>query len=528
MKERSPEVDRRTVLRGGLVTTGGAAVALLAGGGSASARPVPSPALLRPGRPRLTHGVQSGDVTAREGVVWARSDRPARMLVEVSRRPDFRNARTVRGPVLTPDTDLTGKTLLRGLPSGEELHYRVRLAGLDRHRDVSEPVTGRLRTAPGDHPRNRRDIRFVWSADLAGQGWGINPDLGGYRIFKAMGATDPDFFLCSGDLVYSDGPLSETVKLPDGRTWRNIVTPEKSAVAQTVAEFRGQFRYNLEDANLRAFNAHVPMLYQWDDHETVNNWYPGEILDLPEYTEKRVDVLAARARRAMFEYTPVRAARSGRLYRRIPYGPLLDVFMLDMRSYKNANDANTSPTERHGLLGAEQAAWLKRELRRSKATWKVMAADLPIGLIVPDGTAQEGTAQGDDGAPLGREREIADLLSYAKRHRVRNMVWLTADVHYTAAHYYDPSKAAFSDFDPFWEFVSGPLNAGGFGPNELDGTFGPQLRFVQAPPQANTSPADGYQFFGDVEIDAHTATLTVSLRDLDGKALHTQALVPRR
>ncbi|TDB82019.1 alkaline phosphatase [Actinomadura sp. KC216] len=524
-------MDRRSVLRGGLATTGGAAIALLSGG-SVSAGAAPragtraAPALLRGGRPRLTHGVQSGDVTAREGVVWARSDRPARMLVEVSRRPDFRQARTVRGPVLTPETDLTGKALLRGLPDGEELHYRVRLADLDRAGLTSEPVTGRFRTAP--HHR-RRDVRFVWSGDLAGQGWGINPDLGGFRIFRAMGAVDPDFFLCSGDLVYADGPLAETVPLPDGRTWRNIVTPEKSAVAQTLPEYRGQFRYNLLDANLRAFNARVPMIYQWDDHETVNNWYPGEILDLPQYTEKRVDVLAARARRAAFEYTPMRSSRTGRIHRRISYGPLLDVFVLDMRTYKSPNDANTSPTQENALLGAEQSAWLRRELRRSTATWKVMAADLPIGLIVPDGSAaQEGVAQGDDGAPLGREREIADLLSYARRHRVRNMVWLTADVHYTAAHFYDPSKAGFSDFDPFWEFVSGPLNAGAFGPNKLEGTFGPQLRFAQAPPRANTSPADGYQFFGNVEIDAHTETLTVHLRDLDGKAVYSQTLTPRR
>ncbi|WP_243726148.1 alkaline phosphatase D family protein [Actinomadura rubrisoli] len=505
-------MDRRSVLRGGLAVGGGAALTLLGG--------APASGLVRSGRPRLTHGVQSGDVTAHEAVVWARADRPSRMLVELSRRPDFRAARTVRGPVLTPGTDLTGKTFLHGLPPGEELHYRVRLTDLD-HRLASEPLTGRLRTAP----RTRQDIRFVWSGDLAGQGWGINPEFGGYRIFRAMGAVDPDFFLCSGDLVYSDGPLAETVKLPDGRTWRNIVTPEKSKVAQTLPEYRGQFRYNLQDANLQAFNARVPMLYQWDDHETVNNWYPGEILDLPQYTEKRVDVLASRARRAMLEYTPV---RGGRIYRKVSYGPLLDVFVLDMRTYKSPNDAGTSPTQRDGLLGAEQTAWLKRELRRSKATWKVIANDLPLGLIVPDGTAQESAAQGDNGAPLGREREIADLLSHARRHHVRNMVWLTADVHYTAAHYYDPSKAAFSDFDPFWEFVSGPLNAGAFGPNTLDGTFGPQLKFVQAPPHANTSPLEGSQFFGEVDIDAHSSTLTVRLRNLDGAVLYTKALTPTR
>ncbi|WP_227023217.1 alkaline phosphatase D family protein [Actinomadura rubrobrunea] len=515
--ERRMVLDRRTVLRGGLLTGGGAALGLLCGGGTAAAA---APALLR-ARPRLTHGVQSGDVTAHEAVVWARSDRPARMIVEIGRRPDLRDARTVRGPLLTPRTDLTGKTLLRGLPSGEQLHYRVRLADPDRHGLLSEPVVGRLRTAP----RARADISFVWSGDLAGQGWGINPDFGGYRIFNAMAAADPDFFLCSGDYVYADGLLAETVPLPDGRTWRNVVTPEKTKVAETLAEFRGQFRYNLEDAALRAFNARVPMIYQWDDHEVANNWYPGEILDLPQYTEKRVDVLAARARRAALEYMPV---RGDRVYRKLSYGPLLDVFVLDMRSHRDRNGPGTSPAQRAGILGAEQVAWLKRELRASRAVWKVIASDMPLGLVIPDGDAIEGVAQGDGRAPLGREREIADLLSYAKRHRVRNMVWLTADVHYTAAHYYDPGKASFTDFDPFWEFVSGPLNAGGFGPNALDGTFGPQVKFQKTPPRANTSPAEGYQFFGQVEIDGRSAALTVHLRDLDGASLYSVNLNPRR
>ncbi|QFG21730.1 alkaline phosphatase [Actinomadura sp. WMMB 499] len=517
--------DRRTFLRGGLAAGAGAAMGTLLGGGTAQAGPA-SPALLR-GRPRLTHGVQSGDVTAHDAVVWARSDRPARMLVEVSSRPDFRHARWIPGPRLTPATDLTGKAFLRGLPAGRELHYRVVLADLDRRSAVSEPVTGRLRTAP----RDRSDIRFVWSGDLAGQGWGINTGIGGYRIFNAMSELDPDFFLCSGDLVYADGPLQETVDLPDGRTWRNLVTPEKTKVAETLPEYRGQFRYNLEDAAMRAFNAHVPMIYQWDDHEVTNNWYPGEILDLPQYTEKRVDVLAARARRAMFEYTPtaVRSHKHGRLYRRISYGPLMDVFVLDMRTHKDANGTNDSPTAAEGVLGAEQLAWLKRELRRSRATWKVIAADLPIGLIVPDGSAaQEGIAQGDGGAPLGREREIADLLSYAKRKGVRNMVWLTADVHYTAAHHYDPSNAAFQDFDPFWEFVAGPLNAGGFGPNTLEGTFGPRLDFSRAPQNANSSPDEGFQHFGEVALDGESGELTVRLRDIDGSVHYKRTLTPRR
>lgn len=105
---------------------------------------------------------------------------------------------------------------------------------------------------------------------------------------------------------------------------------------------------------------------------------------------------------------------------------------------------------------------------------------------------------------------------------------LDMDVHYTAAHHSSPDRAAYQDFDPFWEFVSGPLNAGAFGPNALDTTFGPRAEFVAAPPRANTSPAEGFQFFGEVEIDGDTAALTVTRHDVEGGALFTKTLLPHR
>jgi len=138
-------------------------------------------------------------------------------------------------------------------------------------------------------------------------------------------------------------------------------------------------------------------------------------------------------------------------------------------------------------------------------------------------------AQGD-GPARGRELEIADLLSFIKRSGVRNTVWLTADVHYTAAHYYDPSLAQFQDFEPFWEFVSGPIHAGTFGPNALDNTFGPQLKFIKAPTKEqgqNLSPALGLQFFGHVAIDGPSGVMTVTLKDWDDRALWSTRLDPR-
>jgi alkaline phosphatase D len=139
-------------------------------------------------------------------------------------------------------------------------------------------------------------------------------------------------------------------------------------------------------------------------------------------------------------------------------------------------------------------------------------------------------ANGERGAPLGRELEIDSLLQHLKRQRVRNVLWVTADVHYCAAHHYDPSRARFAEFDPFWEFVAGPLHAGTFGPGELDDTFGPAVRFVGIPPgmKPNRPPSAGLQFFGTLRVAGRSRVMTVRLHDLSGKAIFSLELPPRR
>ena len=140
-------------------------------------------------------------------------------------------------------------------------------------------------------------------------------------------------------------------------------------------------------------------------------------------------------------------------------------------------------------------------------------------------TQFENLANGD-GPALGRELEIAELLAFAKQEKITNMVWFTADVHYCAAHYYDPNKAEFKNFDPFWEFISGPLNASSFGPQQFDNTFGPQLVFQKASPNSYLSPLSGLQFFGQVDIDSESLKMTVTLKDVRGDSLFTQIINP--
>ena len=154
---------------------------------------------------------------------------------------------------------------------------------------------------------------------------------------------------------------------------------------------------------------------------------------------------------------------------------------------------------------------------------------MPIGLVVPDGeTLFEGIANRDDGPAKGREHDIAEILRFIRAAGVSNTVWLTADVHYTAAHHYSPERAQFQDFEPFWEFVSGPLHAGTFGPGALDMTFGPEVRFVKAPSegQANLPPSAGLQFFGIVDIEGETGQMNVRLMDRADTELWSTTLDP--
>jgi alkaline phosphatase D len=446
----------------------------------------------------------------------------------------------LRGSAATEGTDFTARIDADHLPAGTR--FAVSMHFEDAEGNAGETAQGSFSTAPNTglliSGRQSRGQSFVWTGDTAGQGWGINPDIGGMRGYAAMNATAPDFFIHSGDTIYSDGPIAAQVTEPDGQTWRNLVTEEVSKVAETLNEYRGRHRYNLMDQNVRALYAGVPVIAQWDDHETHNNWYPGQILTDSRYTERRVDVLAARGRQAWQEYQPISGlgGRSNgttgfepaRIYRKISRGPQLDIFCLDMRSFKDPN-TDGKETQLMHILGQEQADWLIKEVSRSRATWKVIANDLPLGVIVPDGPVnQESLSNRDAGAPLGKELEIAGVLSAFKRNRVKNVVWLTADVHYCAAHHYTPERAAFTDFDPFWEFVAGPINAGSFGPNTLDGTFGPEQVFFKAGAYANESPRSGEsQYFGHVDL-GEDDVFTVSLRNANGTVLWSKGLQPER
>jgi len=204
--------------------------------------------------------------------------------------------------------------------------------------------------------------------------------------------------------------------------------------------------------------------------------------------------------------------------------------VLDTRSHRGPNSAGRDKTYGPGAswLGPVQRDWLKQGLSRSRAAWKIVACDMPLGIASADGKEAWDNACNGNGEAMGRELEIADVLAHLQHEGVRDVAWVTADLHYAAATRYEPSRAQFKDFDPFWEFLAGPLHAGTFNPNALDDTFGPRCERVSLSERiaGANPPSDGMQWYGIVEIDAKSRALTVAFHDGHGREVHRMTVEP--
>ena len=385
---------------------------------------------------------------------------------------------------------------------------------------TSEPQIGRFRTAPNE----RRSVSFVWSGDTAGQGWGIDEARGGMRTYSTMLRNRPDFFIHSGDHIYADCPIRAEQKLPNGELWRNIATEDKSDVARTLAEFRGNYKYNLLDRNVLAFNADVPMFAQWDDHEVTNDWCPGEPPRRGAYRDTSILQLTARGARAFHEFMPMREtqAEAGRVYRRISYGPLLDVFMLDMRTYRQPNS-----TRRRA----------RRHSRRDAARLAQARAD-----------ALAGHLEGDRRRPADRrgERRRRGARRRARRRAANARSPICSRSSSTRACATRCGSPPTCTTPPRTTTIptarcsrtssrSGSSSPGRCMPapgtrsrSTTRSARAPSIRRAAAQDQPdNLAPCFGLQFFGHVEIDGETEVMTVTLKDVADQDLWSVKIEPQ-
>ena len=427
----------------------------------------------------LEHGVTVGDVTHNQAVLWARAADEGFVHFEIK-------GRSVETVLARAADDFTAKALFKNLKPNKKYRYRVWASQTAQSKRPRQVLSGRFVTAP--LPDDKVPLSFLWSGDLGGQN--ACRDLEeGYDIFSVMAKERYQFFVGLGDMIYADGVCEET------GLFGNQQLPGNFGVAQTLEDFWHHWRYNFADPKLRRLLSQTVYYSIWDDHEVINDFGPQTA------TRDGVDLLPV-GLKAFLDYNPIAPERET-LYQSIRWGGHLEMFFLDTRRYRDHNQAPDSASK--SLLGKEQKDWLVDAVANSSATWKVVVSSVPISVPTgfPATNGRDGWSNLDQ--DTGFENELSQLLKAFQAAQVKNLFWITTDVHFAAVYQYE----AFESTDTplrFYEAMVGPLSAGIYPTDRFDTSFNPSRLFLYAP------PASGIKGYEDAKRWMNYGKISISRR----------------
>ena len=468
-------------------------------------------------KPKITHGVASGDVTTDSVVIWSRADIASTMNVKISGETKGKKHKSQR---VSAVDDFTGKIQYSGLKPNTRYEYEVWF-GMHSKKQQSDHLKGSFKTAPRQHHKSAVD--FAWGGDLAGQNV-CRDSESGFPIFNAINSSKLDFFIGLGDMIYADG-LCES----KGRYGNTQIAGDFIQSAD-MKDFWAHWKYNREDKGYRQLLAKTSYVAIWDDHEVVNDFGPlADTRETSPYTPG--EKLLPKGLSAFLDYNPVSEKKltPKRLYRSIRWGQHLEVIVLDNRQYRDANLEDDNDTLVKTMLGREQVAWLKDTINRSDATWKIIVSSVPISIPTgfPANKGRDGWANFDQ--TTGFERELVDIFDHMYKKGERNIVFITTDVHFAEVFRYTP----FADRPEFkvHEYVTGPLNAGLFPNRNFDDSLGTESLFFYGPESSDAvttyQQALPWMNYGAASIDKE-GVLTLSVRDVNGNIRYQAEHVPNR
>ncbi|TQS42144.1 alkaline phosphatase D family protein [Cryptosporangium phraense] len=364
----------------------------------------------------FTLGVASGDPLPDGVLLWTRlaprpleagggmGASPVEVRWEVADDERFRRVVRSGTAVARASNAHTLHVDVRGLGAARDYFYRFRVGS-----QVSP--TGRTRTAPAPGASPRR-LRFTTASC---QNW----QDGFYTAYRSMAAEDLDFVLWLGDYIYESAP------------WPGLVR-EHAGTGQpyTLDEYRIRHAQYRTDPDLARMHAAAPWIVSIDDHDVDDNW-TGDLPADPRAVE-RVPFPArkAAALRAYAEHLPIRVGPRGRLFRRLSFGDLATVHVLDTRSYRSPHPTTIAQAREpwRTMTGDPQESWLVRGLAGSGARWNLLANQVMVaaGDSKP-GPGEKYSFDGWDGYVAQRRR----LLEFLGSGATRNPVVLTGDQHAT-------------------------------------------------------------------------------------------------
>ncbi|MEW2577565.1 alkaline phosphatase D family protein [Streptomyces syringium] len=435
----SDPISRRTAVTAVAATTT-AALLPLATAPAAHARPaVPAPAAAPADRATAAvgflHGVASGDPLPDGVLLWTRVT-PAPEAVpgsglgpdvevrwEVAEDTAFARVVAHGTATATAATDHTVKADVRGLRPATDYHFRFTVDG-------TPSPAARTRTAPA-HDAATAGVRFgVVSC--------ANWEAGHFSAYRHLaGRRDLDAVLHLGDYIYEYG----TGTYPAAKYTVRPHSPAHEIVS--LADYRVRHGRYKTDPDLQALHQAHPTVAIWDDHEFANDAWSGGAENHTPGAEGDWAARMAAAKQAYFEWMPVRPSTQGTTYRRLRFGKLADLHLMDLRSFRSqqAKGGAVDDPER-SITGRAQLDWLKAGLASSDTTWRlvgnsVMISPVAFGALpahlleplakllgLPTGGLTISTDQWD-----GYTDDRRELLAHLADRAIRNTVFLTGDIH---------------------------------------------------------------------------------------------------
>jgi alkaline phosphatase D len=387
--------------------------------------------------PAFLHGVASGDPLPDGILLWTRVTPTAEAIPGSGLGPDTEVSWVVakdkaltdivsKGSVTaTAATDHTVKADIRGLEPATDYWFRFSAGGTD------SPLA-RTRTAPAAN------------AAVSGLRFGVvtcaNWEAGYFSAYRYLAArNDLDAWLHLGDYIYEyksgEYAARGTVVRPHSPTNEII----------TLADYRTRHARYKTDPDLQALHHKAPVIAIWDDHEFADNAWSGGAVNHTEGAEGTWTARKAAAKQAYFEWMPVRPAIEGTTYRRLRFGKLADLSLLDLRSFRSQQASTGSGSvddPNRTITGRAQLDWLKAGLKASDTTWRlvgnsVMIAPFVIGSLTADllkplakllDLPQNGLAVNTDQWD-GYTDDRRELLAHLRDNAIKNTVFLTGDIH---------------------------------------------------------------------------------------------------
>lgn len=366
-------IDRRSFLLTGSLGLGAFAVPGFA--------QTPSVGALR----GFTHAVASGEPGSDSMLLWTRfvpaSGDTAELRVELSETPDFSRVAAGGSQITGVWRDFTAKITVDGLRPGTRYHFRFVAP------DGSFSPVGVTRTLPVGPVAQFRTATFSCS----------NMPYGFFNAYAHAAARDDlDLAIHLGDYFYE----YRTGDYPAAKDQVAGRIPQPATELLHLADYRIRYASYRSDPALQALHQKLPMIVQWDDHESANDSWEGGA-ENHQADEGDWNARRSASIQAYREWMPV----SDEPWKAYEIGTLATLFRTETRLLARTKQpdvaalfAQSDPTAalkafRNGawmdpavtMMGSQQESWLSHAMAQSVRQgqrWQVVGFGTILGQTV--------------------------------------------------------------------------------------------------------------------------------------------------